>query len=527
MTVLIIGGGHNGLAAAFYLAKAGLKPLVLEQGRTVGGGALTEEIHPGFHCPTLTHHTSIRADLASDMQLARHGLAWLSPAVEAFAPALDGPPAIVYSDERRTEQALRALHAKDGAAYAAYRSAIQAVSGVLASVLAAPPPDIESPGAGDLWHLLKTGRRFRALGKTNAYRLLRWAPMPVADLVSEWFQSDVLRAMVAAPALSGTMFGPRSAGTGLVLLLQEATRLLAAPSSRVRGGPGALTQAMAAAAREAGAEFQTGTRVERILVKNERAAGVVAGGREIRADAVVSAIDPKTTFLRLVDPMEVSPDFLSKIRNYRAAGTVAKINLALSALPAFAGPAKAGHYVRSSEELLSGRIHIGPDLDYLERAFDRAKYGEWSEEPWLDVTIPSILDQDLAPRGAHVMSIYAHYAPYHLRHGDWSGSKEMLLKRTLATLERFAPGVERLVVAADVITPAELEAQYGFHGGHIFHGELALDQLVTMRPVLGYARYRTPLRGLFLCSAGTHPAGFMSGASGKMAAREVVKSLRS
>jgi phytoene dehydrogenase-like protein len=537
--VVIVGAGHNGLTAAFYLAKAGLAPLVLEQSATVGGGVITSEIHPGFRCPTLAHHVSIRADIAGDMQLERHGLAWLEPRVESFAPALEGAPVVVYGDTRRTADALRALHPKDAEAYPAYRAAMAAVSGTLASLVAAPAPDVNDLDGRTLWNLLKVGRRFRALGKRDAYRLLRWGPMPIADLASEWFASDVLRAMIAAPAISGTMFGPRSAGSGLVLLLQEAAARLAGPSRPVRGGPGALTAAMAAAARAAGAEIQTSVRAEQILAADQRVTGVVAGGREIAADAVVSAVDPKTTFLALVDPVHLSPDFLSKVQGYRAAGTLAKINLALSALPQFRGAAsalapgasadrEAGRHVRSGApdaEVLSGRIHLGPSLDYLERAFDHAKYGELSEEPWLDVAIPSILDSDLAPGGAHVMSVYVHYAPYRLRGREWTAVSQLLLDRCLAIVDRFAPGIARLVVGAQVITPAELEARYGFHGGHPFHGELALDQLLSLRPVPGAGRYRSPLRGLYLCGAGTHPGGFMSGGSGKLAAREIVKDL--
>jgi phytoene dehydrogenase-like protein len=521
-TVAIIGGGHNGLTAAFYLAKAGLKPVVLEQSDTVGGGAITTEIHPGFRCPTLAHHASIRADVASDMELERHGVVWLEPRVDAFAPALDGPPAVVYADARRTAEALRAVNAHDADAYPAYRSTMAAVCRALAPLVASPAPDVNDLDGRDVWNLLKIARRFRGLRRRDAYRLLRWGPIPVADLASEWFASDALRALVAAPAVSGTMFGPRSAGSGLVLLLREAGALLAGPSRPVRGGPGALTAAMAAAARAAGAEIQTGARVERILAADERVTGVVVGGREMRAAAVVSAVDPKTTFLQLIDAVQLSPDFLSKIRGYRAAGTLAKVNLALSALPAFAGPADAGRHVRPDAEVLSGRIHLGPDLDYLERAFDHAKYGELSEAPWLDVAIPSIVDPDLAPSGAHVMSVYVHYAPYRLRGGEWTTAKRTLLDRTLAVLDRFAPGIARLVVAADAITPAELETRFGFHSGHIFHGELALDQLLSMRPVPGFGRYRAPLRGLYLCGAGTHPGGFMSGGSGRLAAREVV-----
>jgi phytoene dehydrogenase-like protein len=522
--VVVVGGGHNGLTAAFYLAKAGLAPLVLEQSADVGGGATTAEIHPGFRCPVLAHHASLRADIADDMQLTRHGLAWLEPTVESFAPAIDEPPVVVYVDPRRTFDALRAVYPKDADAYPAYRSVMAAVSGTLAPLVAAPAPDINRLTGGDLWNLLKVGGRFRALRKRDGYRLLRWGPMPVADLVSEWFVSDVLRAMISGPAISGTMFGPRSAGSGLVLLLREAAALLSGPSRPVRGGPGALTAAMSAAARAAGAEIHTNVRVDRILTSDERAIGVVAGGREIPAAAVVSAVDPKTTFATLVDPAHLSPDFLSKIRGYRASGTLAKVNLALSALPTFSGLAESGRF---DAEMLSGRVHLGPSLDYLERAFDHAKYGELSEEPWLDVTIPSILDPDLAPTGAHVMSVYVHYAPYRLRAGEWSAAKHTLLDRCLATLDRFAPGSSQLVVAAQVITPAELETQYGFQGGHIFHGELALDQLFGLRPVPGATGYRAPLRGLYLAGGGTHPGGFMSGGSGKLAAREVAKDLYS
>ena len=267
---------------------------------------------------------------------------------------------------------------------------------------------------------------------------------------------------------------------------------------------------MADAARAAGAEIRTTTRVERILTADERVTGVVADGAEIPARIVVSAVDPKTTFLQLVDPLDLSPEFVMQMRNYRAAGTVAKVNLALSSLPAFRGAADA--------QAVSGRIHIGPGVNYLERAFDHAKYGEVSAEPWLDITIPSILDPDLVPAGGHVMSIYVHYTPAMLRDGNWEAAADPLLRSVLRTLEPFAPGFSHLVVAAHVITPPMLEREFGFHGGHIFHGELSPDQLFTMRPLLGYGRYDSTIRGLHLCGAGTHPGGFMTGASGRLAA---------
>ena len=483
---------------------------MLERRDTVGGGAITSDIHPGFRCPTLSHHILLWADIARDMQLQRHGLEVLRPPAEIFAPALDGRALMLYDDARRNAESIRRFSAKDADAYPQYRTAIDKLTDVLASLFAVIPPSIDQPGARDLWNLLGTGRKFRSLGRRDGYRLLRWGPMPVADMMGEWFETDLLSAALAAPGVSGTMLGPRSAGSALVLLMHETHRRLAGGSLYVKGGPGALTRAMADAARVAGAEIRINTPVERILISDERVTGVLAGGSEIPARTVVSAVDPKTTFLQLIDPLDLSPEFVLQIRNYRASGTVAKINLALSALPAFRGA--------PDPQSLSGRIHVGPGLDYLERAFDHAKYGEASAEPWLDVTIPSILDPGLVPSGAHVMSIYVHYAPATLRGTEWQAAADALLQTVLRSLDQFAPGLARLVVAAQVITPAVLQSDYGFHGGHIFHGELALDQLFTMRPLLGYAQYDSPVQGLHLCGAGTHPGGFLTGASGRLAA---------
>ena len=517
MRVVIIGGGHNGLTTAFYLARAGLKPVVLEQRATVGGGAVTEELLPGFKCPALAHHASIRSDIASEMQLSRHGLEWLRPTVDVFIPVAGAQGVAVYADNDRAVEHLRHTDPREAHSLRRYRASLSALTAVLDPLLAAAPPDIDQPDRRDLWNLLNVGRRFRALGKQDAYRLLRWAPMPVADFASEWFDSPPLRAAVCASGVSGTMLGPRSAGSTLVHLLRETHRRAAGGAVQVRGGPGVLTHALANAAREAGAEIRTGARVDRVVVEHGRATSVSVGGAEMPADAVVSALDPRTTFLKLLDPLVLSPDFLSKIGHYRSAGTVAKVNLALSALPGFGAP---------NAELLSGRIQIGADPDALERAFDHAKYGEISDDPWLDVTIPSILDPSLVPPGSHIMSIYFHCVPYRLRTGEPSGARDVILSRTLDALERHAPGISRLLVASQVLTPADLETEYGFAGGHMFHGELALDQLFTMRPLLGHARYRSPIRGLYLCGAGTHPGGFMSGVSGRLAAERVLANPR-
>jgi phytoene dehydrogenase-like protein len=515
--VVIIGGGHNGLVAAFYLAKAGLKPLVLERSARIGGGAITTEISPGFHCPTLSHEVLIHDQIVSEMELRRDGLGFLSPEADVCAISTNGDPLVLWNDNARTADALRARQQHDGQAYLTFRDAVDRAAALLGDVLTSPPPDIDSPGAGDVWRLLKTGREFRGLGKRGAHQLLRWLPMPIADFAREWFEDDLLRAAIAGPGVSGTMLGPRSAGSTLVMLLREAHRRLSGQRRlQVRGGPGRLTQAMAAAATAAGAEIRTGAKVERIVVRNERVAGVVVSGREITSDAILSCVDPKTTFLELFDPVDLTPDLLSKMRHYRAQGTVAKINLALAALPPFRGV--------TDPSMLTGHIHIGPDLDYLERAFDHVKYGEVSMSPWLHVTVPSVLDASLAPAGAHVMSVYAHYAPYSLRGTDWPSMRQTLLTRVLATLEHHAPGLGSAIVSAQIITPADMQNDYSFSGGHIFHGELAPDQLYSMRPLLGAGRYESPVRGVFLCGGGTHPGGFMSGINGRLAAQHALRS---
>jgi phytoene dehydrogenase-like protein len=511
-TAIVIGGGHNGLIAAFYLAKAGVKPIVLEARDATGGGAATSEIHPGFRCPTLTHEVLLQQRIVQDMDLGRHGLELLTPPAQVCSLSSAGP-LVIGDNPERTQQSITSFSAKDAAAFPLFQAALQRTASVLASAFDYAPPSIVKPGAADLWNLLKTARTFRSLGKRDAHRLLRWGPMPVADLVHEWFEHELVRATIAAPALTGTMLGPRSAGSSLMLLIRQAHRQLAGGSPlRVKGGPGFAAHALSSAARAAGAEIRTSTTADRIVVVDGTVRGVATGGKTIEADMVLSSADPKTTFLRLIEPSELSPDFAGKIQNYRANGTVAKVNLALASLPDFG----------CAPEALTGRIQVGPDLDYLERAFDHAKYGEFSAQPWLELTIPSLLDSSLAPAGAHVASIYVHYAPRTLRSADWASARDALLDAALAVLENAVPGIRQQVIAAQVITPLDLEREYGLAGGHIFHGELALDQLFTMRPLLGTARYDTPIRGLYLCGGGTHPGGFMTGASGRLAVRTLL-----
>ena len=382
------------------------------------------------------------------------------------------------------------------------------------------PPSIDKPGAAEMWNLGKVGLSFRGLGKQDAYRLLRWGPMAVADLVAEWFETETLRALVAARGISGAFAGPWSAGTSAGLLLQAALDGSAiGQSDFVKGGMGALTQALAKAAVSAGVEIRTSAPVVKIETSEDKASkAVLESGEEISARAVVSNADPRNTLLNLVDPVDLDPSFLTKIQNYRASGVSAKINLALSGLPRFAGIEDAN----GQASQLAGRIHIGPGIDYLERAFDAAKYGDYSPAPYMDLCIPSLTDPNLAPAGAHVMSIQIQYAPYKLKHGDWNSRREEFADKAIEVLGGYAPNLKEMIVGQQVITPVDLEQTYGLSGGHIHHGEQSLDQFFTFRPIIGWAQYRTPIKGLYLCGAGTHPGGDVNGAPGHNAARSLL-----
>lgn len=518
--IIIIGGGHNGLVAACYLAKSGLKTLVLERREIVGGAAVTEEIHPGFRCSTLAHSTApFFPQIAKDLALSRHGLELLQPSVRVLALATEGRSFCIYEDTARTIQELKNFSAHDAESYPEFQKSFARIGKVLAPLLNMTPPTIEKPKPGELWNLGKLGRSFRGLGKKDAYRLLRWGPMAVADLVAEWFETELLRATIAARGIFGAFAGPWSAGTSTGLLWQAAMDGSAiAPATFVKGGMGALTQSLANAAHAAGVEIRTASEVKEIGATEEKATKVsLQSGEEISARAIVSNADPRTTFLNLVDPVCLDPTFLTKIRNYRANGVTAKINLALSALPSFNGV---------DSETLSGRIHIGPEIDYLERAFDAAKYGDFSPAPYLEVAIPSLLDDSLAPAGAHVMSIHAQYAPFELKQGDWNSRREEFADTVVNTLSAYAPNLKESILARQVITPFDLQETYGLSGGHIHHGEQSLDQFFTFRPVIGWAQYRTPIKGLYLCGAGTHPGGGITGGPGANAAREIIKDFK-
>ncbi|MBV9574684.1 MAG: NAD(P)/FAD-dependent oxidoreductase [Acidobacteriales bacterium] len=521
--VVIIGGGHNGLVTAFYLARAGHKPLVLERRPQPGGAAVTEEFHPGFRCSILSHSAGpLRPQIISDMQLEKHGLKMLATETSLAALSPDGRALIFYDEVNKSAKEIAGFSSKDAPRFVDFQQALARISSPIADLMAVTPPNIDEPSKGDVWEMLKTGRALRGLGKKDLYRLLRWGPMAVADLVSEFFETELLRAAVAARGIFGTFLGPWSAGSSLALLLRAAGDPHPVGTTQfAAGGMGALTQAMGSAAQQAGAEIRCGVEVIEIRVKDGVATGLIlSNGEEISARAIVSNADPRRTLLGLIDPIHLAPNFVAKLQHYRMPGTLAKINLALSVLPTF--PALSAE----RKHALAGRIHIGPDIDYLEHAFDDSKYGNFSSHPVLEVVIPSLTDPQLAPSGRHVMSIYVQYAPYKLKNGDWESQRTHLCDTVIKTLAEYAPDLPKSILHHQIITPKDLEDTYGLTGGHIFHGELALDQFFTMRPLLGWARYRTPIKNLFLCGSGTHPGTGLTGASGANAAREILKDLR-
>jgi len=512
---LVIGGGVNGLVCATLLAGAGRKVTLLEQREAVGGAAVTRELTPGFRVPAAAHDVGpLRADVARDLHLKTHGLEFIPR--EAWMTALDGRGRAVtlWHDVARTSAALRAFSAADADRWPAFMAARAKLGRVVASILPHTPPSIESPSPRELWRLLQTARQFRALGAADGYRLLRWGPMPVADLIAEHVETPSVAAALAADGVFGAMLGPWSAGSGLLFLLHAANQSAGDPRLVwPRGGPGALTTALARAAEQAGVTIRTGARVAEVLSDDTGTRGVrLADGTTMDAATVVSGIDPKTTY-GLCDPMALPAEVRWRARNYRTAGTLAKVNLALSALPVVPG---------ADREQLATRIRMAADVDAMERAFDHVKYGAFSPSPWLEALIPTLADPSLAPPGAHVMSIYAQYAPHTLREGAWDTARAPFLAAVLETLDRYMPGIRSLVVEAELLTPADLEHEWGMAGGHIHHGELALDQLFTMRPLLNWSQYRTPVKGLWLCGAGTHPGLGLTGGSGANAARSVL-----
>jgi phytoene dehydrogenase-like protein len=519
--VVIIGGGHNGLVAAAYLARAGRKVLVLERRELVGGCSVTEEIWPGYRVSTAAYLSSLlQEQVVRDLELKRFGYQ-----VDAKDPAFftvfpDGRHMFMWQDERKTLAELAKFSPRDAERFPAYEAYLERLALVVESLLLTIPPEFPPSGFGDYLDYLKLGSRFRKLGRREMTGLVNIFTKSAADFLDDWFESEEIKVTLATDGVIGANGGPRSAGTAYILM----HHVMGGVDGKrglwgfVRGGMGAISNAIADSARSKGAEIRTGAEVAKIGIANGAVRSVVlAGGEEIKARSVMSNLDPRSTFLRLIDERELAQEFLASIRRYRCEGTSCKINLALDGLPDFrALPGTPGPQHRAT-------MHICPSIDYIERAWDDAKYGRPSQSPMLEMTVPTMYDPSLAPEGRHIMGIFLQYAPYTLKDATWDQLREPFAQRVLDIIEDYAPGFQGHVLEKQVLTPLDLERRFGIAGGNIFHGEMSLDQMFAMRPVAGCARYQTPVRGLYLCGSGTHPGGGVMGAPGHNAAMAMLK----
>jgi phytoene dehydrogenase-like protein len=514
---IVIGAGHNGLVAASYLAKAGKQVLVLERAEEVGGILRPTEPAPGFVAPGLVQTVGrLRSSVVKDLKLDRFGYRTVSPAARMHAPMPDGSAVTFWADAGRTADGLRERDERDAQAYVEFDRKVRAIASFLAYVAVATPPDPKSPSLADAIMGLKLGKAFRDLGGKTGREAIRSLPMAVADLVQEVFEAEAIRGPLATRGVLYTAMGAWATGTAQVFLNDSAGTDGGAAGTAVFaiGGTGALAEALHQAARALGVQVRTGTDVVAIRSRETRAIGVtLADGTELNAPLIVSAADPKRT-AALCDPVTLGPTMVWRTGNIRQPGATARVNFALSGLPAFHG---------GDAERLAGRIVIGPSIDDVERAMDAVKYGHVSDDPVIEATIPSLADPSLAPEGKHVMSVVFQAAPYALRDADWSTERDRVGDIAVKTVERYAPGFGELVEAREVITPVDMETTYGVSGGHIQHAEPALDQFFAWRPLLGEARYRFLLDGLYLAGSGAHPGGGITGGPGANAARQILK----
>jgi phytoene dehydrogenase-like protein len=509
---VVIGAGHNGLICAALLAQAGRSVLVLEAGAQVGGAAITREFAPGYRVSAGAHLLHLMpAELLRTLKLESHGLQWAGQHLPTTALTA-GAAALTLSHAA----AAQGLSAADAAAFSAYHERMRRFAAAIAPIFSRIPPRLGTNAWSDRLNLLRMAWQIRKLGRSDMRELLRIGGMNVYDLLEENFESAALKGALGFDAVLGANFGPRSPGTVLTLLYRLAAESAAGNMglSQPKGGMGALCDALAKAAAAAGAVIRTGSAVARILVETDRACGVVLeSGERIGAGQVISNADPKTTFLKLLGTAHLDAGFVRRVSHIRSRGLAAKIHLALNRLPPFAAVA---------ETALRGRLLLAPSLAHIEQAYNHAKYGEFSASPTMEITVPSVNDSTLAPAGKHVLSAIVQYAPYALEQG-WDNRRQHFLDTSLDALEALAPGLRGCIVAAELVTPADMEKQFRGSGGHWHHGDLAFDQILMMRPVPGAAQYRTPLQGLFLCGAGCHPGGGVMGIAGRNAAQQVLR----
>jgi phytoene dehydrogenase-like protein len=516
---IVIGCGHNGLVAAAYLARAGRKVLALERRHVVGGATVTEEIFPGYKFSEFSYVVSLlRPEIIRDLDLPRHGLRIL-PLPSTFSPTEHGDYLAAWEDHDLTRREIYRHSPKDAEAYDEYSRVMARMAKAIKPLLSMVPPDPSSWSPRDILGMLKLGRYAAGLRERELYQVAKLMTQASGDLLDEWFETDVLKGTKAASGIIGTFLGPRSPGTAYVLLHHYMGEIDGAFRAWgfAKGGTGGVSSAIANAARALGAEIRVNAGVQQVLVRGGRATGVVLeSGEEIAARSVLSAVDPKRTFLGFLEPGELPDDFVESIRNFKVRGSSAKVNVALSALPQFTALPETGPLHR-------GAISISPSIDYIERAFDDAKYGRMSKQPYIDIVIPSMIDPDMAPPGQHVMSCFVQYAPYDIA-GGWDDAKrDALGEAVVSTIEEYAPNMRKAIVGMQVITPRDIESMIGITGGNIFHGELLLNQIFFLRPAAHWADFRTPVRGYYFGAAGAHPGGGVMGAPGMLAAKQMLK----
>jgi phytoene dehydrogenase-like protein len=519
---IVIGGGHNGLTAAAYLARAGRKVLILERRHVVGGAAVTEEVFPGFRFSVASYVVSLlRPEIIRDLDLPRHGLEIL-PLDGTFTPMPNGDHLWRVNDHAKTRRAIARHSRLDAEAYDEYGKAMVEMARFVKPILNMTPPDPMTRDPRELMKLVFLGKRFHGLADADRYNQVQLMTMSAVDFLDQWFETDVLKATMAASGIIGTFLGVRSPGTAYVLLHHYMGEIDGAFRSWgfARGGTGAISNAIAGAAREAGAEIRTEAPVARIRVHRGQAIGVVlANGDELSADLVVSSVDPHLTFLRFIDEGELPADFVEEIRRYKFRGSSGKVNLALDGLPDFSCMPGPGAHLR-------GAISISPSVDYMERAYDQAKYGEFSRRPYIDMVIPTLTDPSVAPPGKHIMSCFVQYAPYKLKSGTWDDQREAFGDAVIDAIAEVAPNIRDIILHRQVLTPLDIEREFGLTEGNIFQGELTLEQLFFLRPAPGWAQYETPIRNLWMCGSATHPGGGIMGAPGRNAAQRILRNTR-
>ncbi len=516
---IVIGGGHNGLVNAAYLARAGKKVLVLERRHVLGGAAVTEEIIPGFKFSVCSYVVSLlRPEIIRDLDLPRHGLEIL-PLDGTFTPMLNGDYLWRVNDHGKTMREIRRHSKFDAEAYEEFGKAMLQMCRFVKPILGMVPPDPTTLNPKDLFKLLFLGRRFKDLSGEDKYNQVQLMTMSAIDFLDQWFETDVLKATMSASGIIGTFLGVRSPGTAYVLLHHYMGEIDGAFRAWgfARGGTGAISNAIADAARELGVEIKTQVAIAQILVRDGKAVGVATtAGDEYHAPIISSSVDPNLTFLKMLEPKHLSDEFRDEVKRYKYRGSSGKVNLALDGLPDFTCLPGEGHHLR-------GAISISPSVDYMERAYDDAKYGNYSRRPYIDMVIPSLTDPSVAPPGKHVMSCFVQYAPYKLKEDTWDEKREAFADNVIETVSQFAPNLKKIIVGRQVVTPLDLEREFGLTEGNIFQGELSLEQLFFLRPVPGFAQYKSPVKGLWMCGSATHPGGGIMGAPGRLAALEILK----